>query len=70
MSIILRCDRQLPSNLNVKIVLKSCWLFQIEYDMDEEDYAWLDIMNERRNEHSHSKVPCEIFEQLMDRFVL
>ena len=43
---------------------------QIEYDMDEEDYAWLDIMNERRSEQSHSKVPCEIFEQLMDRFRL
>ncbi|XP_063686212.1 bromodomain-containing protein 1-like isoform X2 [Bolinopsis microptera] len=41
---------------------------EIEYDMDEEDYAWLDIMNERRQEQSHSKVPCEIFEQLMDRF--
>jgi len=38
--------------------------------MDEEDYAWLDIMNERRQEHTHSKVPCEIFEQLMDRFVI
>jgi hypothetical protein len=37
--------------------------------MDEEDYAWLDIMNERRQEQSHSKVPCEIFEQLMDRWV-
>ena len=38
--------------------------------MDEEDYAWLDIMNERRQEHNHSKVPCEIFEQLMDRLVV
>ena len=41
---------------------------QIEYDMDEEDYAWLDIMNERRQEKHHSKVPCEVFEQLMDRY--
>ena len=40
---------------------------QIEYDMDEEDYAWLGIMNERRQERHHSKVPCEVFEQLMDR---
>ena len=37
--------------------------------MDEEDYAWLDIMNERRQEQSHSKVPCEVFEQLMDRLI-
>lgn len=35
--------------------------------MDEEDYIWLDIMNERRKDEGVSPIPQEIFEYLMDR---
>lgn len=35
--------------------------------MDEEDYIWLDIMNERRKTEGVSPIPQEIFEYLMDR---
>ncbi|XP_028681097.2 peregrin isoform X1 [Erpetoichthys calabaricus] len=40
---------------------------EIEYDMDEEDYIWLDIMNEKRQTEGVMPVPQEIFEYLMDR---
>ncbi|XP_074861112.1 peregrin isoform X6 [Carettochelys insculpta] len=40
---------------------------EVEYDMDEEDYIWLDIMNDRRKTEGVSPVPQEIFEYLMDR---
>uniref|UniRef100_A0A8C5MJ99 Bromodomain containing 1 n=1 Tax=Leptobrachium leishanense TaxID=445787 RepID=A0A8C5MJ99_9ANUR len=41
---------------------------EVEYDMDEEDYAWLEIINERRKSEGLSVVSQEIFEFLMDRF--
>uniref|UniRef100_A0A8D0GTW1 Bromodomain and PHD finger containing 1 n=1 Tax=Sphenodon punctatus TaxID=8508 RepID=A0A8D0GTW1_SPHPU len=40
---------------------------EVEYDMDEEDYIWLDIMNERRKTEGVSPIPQEVFEYLMDR---
>lgn len=40
----------------------------VEYDMDEEDYHWLEMMNEQRKEEGHSSVQQSIFEHLMDRF--
>uniref|UniRef100_UPI00358FE996 bromodomain-containing protein 1 isoform X2 n=1 Tax=Myxine glutinosa TaxID=7769 RepID=UPI00358FE996 len=41
---------------------------EVEYDMDEEDYAWLDMMNEKRRESGQTAVSQEAFELLMDRF--
>ncbi|XP_064632300.1 peregrin-like isoform X3 [Lineus longissimus] len=41
---------------------------EIEYDMDEEDYAWLELINEKRKKENLSSVTQEIFETLMDRF--
>uniref|UniRef100_A0A8C4QA69 Bromodomain and PHD finger containing, 1 n=1 Tax=Eptatretus burgeri TaxID=7764 RepID=A0A8C4QA69_EPTBU len=41
---------------------------EVEYDMDEEDYAWLDMMNEKRREAGQTPVSQEAFELLMDRF--
>ncbi|XP_074128165.1 bromodomain-containing protein 1 isoform X2 [Sminthopsis crassicaudata] len=41
---------------------------EVEYDMDEEDYAWLEIMNERRKADGVSVVSQNMFEFLMDRF--
>ncbi|RZF36903.1 hypothetical protein LSTR_LSTR004591 [Laodelphax striatellus] len=40
---------------------------EVEYDMDEEDAAWLAIMNERRATAGLPDVPIDTFELLMDR---
>ncbi|EDO40569.1 predicted protein [Nematostella vectensis] len=39
----------------------------VEYDMDEEDYAWLDFVNDKRKADSIAPVSQEVFETLMDR---
>ncbi|XP_061496233.1 bromodomain-containing protein 1 isoform X2 [Rhineura floridana] len=41
---------------------------EVEYDMDEEDYAWLEIINEKRKSDGLSVVSQNMFEFLMDRF--
>ncbi|KAM5172520.1 bromodomain-containing protein 1 isoform 3-T3 [Mantella aurantiaca] len=41
---------------------------EVEYDMDEEDYAWLEIVNDKRKSEGLSVVSQDIFEFLMDRF--
>ncbi|XP_075232701.1 bromodomain-containing protein 140 isoform X2 [Lycorma delicatula] len=40
---------------------------EVEYDMDEEDAAWLGIMNERRVAAGLTEVSIDTFELLMDR---
>uniref|UniRef100_A0A7N6BPK9 Bromodomain and PHD finger containing, 1 n=1 Tax=Anabas testudineus TaxID=64144 RepID=A0A7N6BPK9_ANATE len=40
---------------------------EVEYDIDEEDYIWLDIMNDRRRRDGVTPIPQEVFEYLMDR---
>ena len=39
----------------------------MEYDIDEEDYIWLDIMNDKRRSDGVTPIPQEVFEYLMDR---
>ena len=39
----------------------------VEYDMDEEDCAWLDIINKDRRSKKLPEVPADTFELLMDR---
>ncbi|XP_036433263.1 bromodomain-containing protein 1 isoform X3 [Colossoma macropomum] len=41
---------------------------EVEYDMDEEDYAWLDLVNEKRRSEGFSQVSPNVFEFLVDRF--
>ncbi|XP_062317862.1 bromodomain-containing protein 1-like isoform X1 [Osmerus eperlanus] len=41
---------------------------EVEYDMDEEDYAWLDLINDKRKSEGVSQVSHNLFEFLMDRF--
>ncbi|XP_048113930.1 bromodomain-containing protein 1-like isoform X4 [Alosa alosa] len=41
---------------------------EVEYDMDEEDYAWLELVNEKRRGEGFSPVSQNVFEFLMDRF--
>uniref|UniRef100_A0A671QCX7 Bromodomain and PHD finger-containing protein 3-like n=1 Tax=Sinocyclocheilus anshuiensis TaxID=1608454 RepID=A0A671QCX7_9TELE len=38
-----------------------------EYDMDEEDMAWLELVNERRASEGHPQVSPDTFELLLDR---
>ncbi|KPP66044.1 bromodomain-containing protein 1-like, partial [Scleropages formosus] len=40
---------------------------EVEYDMDEEDYAWLDLVNEKRRSDGFGPVSQNVFEFLMDR---
>ena len=40
---------------------------EVEYDMDEEDTAWLDLINEKRKSDRLPEVPADMFELLMDR---
>ncbi|XP_056129702.1 peregrin isoform X1 [Lampris incognitus] len=40
---------------------------EVEYDIDEEDYIWLDIMNDKRRQEGVTPIPQEVFEYLMDR---
>lgn len=40
---------------------------EVEYDMDEEDAAWLMIINEKRTAVNIPAVPVDTFELLMDR---
>lgn len=40
---------------------------QVEYDMDEQDQEWLDLVNEERKKAQVGPVSSEIFEILMDR---
>lgn len=40
---------------------------EVEYDMDEEDFAWLDMVNEKRRVDGHSLVSADTFELLVDR---
>ncbi|XP_039530754.1 peregrin [Pimephales promelas] len=40
---------------------------EVEYDIDEEDYIWLDIMNDRRRTDGVPPILQEVFEYLMDR---
>lgn len=40
---------------------------EVEYDMDEEDYSWLEMMNAKRKSNGWTSVSQEIFETLMDR---
>ncbi|KAF7694049.1 bromodomain-containing protein 1 isoform X2 [Silurus meridionalis] len=41
---------------------------EVEYDMDEEDYAWLELVNEKRRSEGFSQVSPNVFEFLVDRF--
>lgn len=40
---------------------------QVEYDMDEQDQEWLDLVNEDRRKGQVGPVSSEIFEIMMDR---
>ncbi|XP_077151518.1 bromodomain and PHD finger-containing protein 3 isoform X3 [Ranitomeya variabilis] len=39
----------------------------VEYDLDETDLAWLDMINEKRQSDGFSTVPADTFELLLDK---
>ncbi|KAK7130294.1 hypothetical protein R3I94_008909 [Phoxinus phoxinus] len=41
---------------------------EVEYDMDEEDYAWLELVNDKRKCEGLNQVSHNAFEFLLDRF--
>ncbi|XP_059166446.1 bromodomain-containing protein 1-like isoform X2 [Physella acuta] len=41
---------------------------EIEYDMDEEDHSWLEIVNDKRTSDGVAAVAQDTFELMMDRF--
>ena len=55
--------------LNVRYIDKSVEELdeEVEYDIDEEDYIWLGIMNDKRRRDGVPPIPQEVFEYLMDR---
>ncbi|KFW02510.1 Bromodomain and PHD finger-containing protein 3, partial [Eurypyga helias] len=40
---------------------------EVEYDMDEEDLAWLEMVNEKRRDDGYGTVSADTFEMLVDR---
>uniref|UniRef100_A0A8B9PC13 Bromodomain and PHD finger containing 3 n=1 Tax=Apteryx owenii TaxID=8824 RepID=A0A8B9PC13_APTOW len=40
---------------------------EVEYDMDEEDLAWLEMVNEKRRDDGYGTVSADTFELLVDR---
>lgn len=40
---------------------------EVEYDLDEEDTTWLDIINEKRAENSLNEISTDVLELLIDR---
>ena len=41
---------------------------QVEYDMDEQDLAWLEGINRERVQVGQDPVSCQLLEVAMDRF--
>lgn len=39
----------------------------VEYDMDEEDFSWLELINKKRLKDNLTQIPPDTFELLMDR---
>ena len=39
----------------------------VEYDMDEEDFSWLELINKKRQKDNLTIIPPDTFELLMDR---
>ncbi|KFP54970.1 Bromodomain and PHD finger-containing protein 3, partial [Cathartes aura] len=40
---------------------------EVEYDMDEEDLAWLEMVNEKRKDDGYGTISADTFELLVDR---
>ena len=71
----LAMQRVLSSDCKCNCILKPLELIKcntpkeqgIEYDMDEEDHVWLEIVNENRAHNGFKEVTPDQFEGVMDR---
>ncbi|KAI4454547.1 phd finger protein [Holotrichia oblita] len=63
------CDAPTRPNAYIRFIEKSAEELdgEVEYDVDEEDTAWLAIMNEKREAQGLSPVSVDSLELLMDR---
>lgn len=63
------CDAPPRPNAYIRFIEKSVEELdgEVEYDVDEEDTAWLSIMNERREAAGLNPVSVDSLELLMDR---
>lgn len=63
------CDAPPRPNAYIRFIEKSAEELdgEVEYDVDEEDTAWLGIMNEKREAAGLSPVTVDSLELLMDR---
>lgn len=63
------CDAPARPNAYIRFIEKSAEELdgEVEYDVDEEDTAWLGIMNEKREAAGLSPVSVDSLELLMDR---
>uniref|UniRef100_A0AAR5QK07 Peregrin n=1 Tax=Dendroctonus ponderosae TaxID=77166 RepID=A0AAR5QK07_DENPD len=63
------CDAPPRPNAYIRFIEKSTEELdgEVEYDVDEEDTAWLNIMNEKREEQGLAPVSVDSLELLMDR---
>lgn len=63
------CDAPTRPNAYIRFIEKSAEELdgEVEYDVDEEDTAWLGIMNEKREAAGLSPVSVDSLELLMDR---
>jgi bromodomain and PHD finger-containing protein 1 len=63
------CDAPPRQNAYIRFIEKSAEEQdgEIEYDVDEEDTMWLDIMNSQREQQNLNPISVDTLEQLMDR---
>ncbi|CAH0549554.1 unnamed protein product [Brassicogethes aeneus] len=63
------CDAPARPNAYIRFIEKSTEELdgEVEYDLDEEDTAWLSIMNEKRESTGLASVSVDSLELLMDR---
>ncbi|XP_044740751.1 peregrin isoform X2 [Chrysoperla carnea] len=63
------CDAPPRPNAYIRFIEKSAEELdgEVEYDVDEEDTAWLSIMNEKRESQGTNPVSVDTLELLMDR---
>lgn len=63
------CDAPPRPNAYIRFIEKSAEELdgEVEYDVDEEDTAWLAILNKQRTKHGLPLVSVDTLELLMDR---
>lgn len=63
------CDAPAKPNAYIRFIEKTAEELdgEVEYDVDEEDTTWLDIINEKREDNGLAKISIDTLELLIDR---